>query len=62
MKPDENKKEKLSGFKYNSQKDSEDKKPKNAVGGFFSKIGYSVWVIVLVIGGLIAFGVSLLLL
>lgn len=40
---------------------TEEEKPKSAVGQFFSKIGYSIWVVVMVIGGVIAFLVSLFL-
>jgi len=40
----------------------EKEEPKNAFARFFSKIGYSIWFAVMVIGGVIAFIVSLLVL
>jgi len=36
--------------------------PKTAFGRFFSKVGYSIWITVMIIGGVIAFLVSLLVL
>ena len=36
--------------------------PKNAFARFFSKMGYSIWIAVMVVGGIIAFLVSLLVL
>jgi hypothetical protein len=36
--------------------------PKNGFVRFFSKMGYSIWIAVMVVGGIIAFLVSLLVL
>ncbi len=51
--------EKTEKQKLNKQEDKPDKGP---VAEFFSKIGYSVWITVMIIGGVIAFVVSLFLL
>lgn len=37
-------------------------KPQTATGRFFSKMGYTIWITVMIIGGIIAFLVSLLVL
>tara|TARA_Y100000588_G_C13908628_1_gene776114 strand:- start:428 stop:613 length:186 start_codon:yes stop_codon:yes gene_type:complete len=40
----------------------EKEEPQTGIGGFFSKVGYSIWIAVMVVGGIIAFLVSLLVL
>ncbi|OEY71624.1 hypothetical protein [Salegentibacter salarius] len=40
----------------------EKEEPKTGFGRFFSKVGYSIWIAVMVVGGVIAFLVSLLVL
>ncbi|WP_079736058.1 hypothetical protein [Salegentibacter salegens] len=40
----------------------ENEEPKTGFGRFFSKVGYSIWIAVMVVGGIIAFLVSLLVL
>jgi hypothetical protein len=49
-------------MKKESEKKSASEKPKSKLSLFFSKMGYSVWMIVMVIGGILAFITSLLLL
>ncbi|SKB60715.1 hypothetical protein SAMN05660776_2062 [Salegentibacter holothuriorum] len=41
---------------------AEENKPKNTFAKFFSKVGYSIWMVVMIVGGVIAFLVSLFLL
>lgn len=47
--------------RINSRKKVKEKE-KTSVKNFFGKLGYSVWIIVMVIGGILAFLVSLFLL
>ncbi|MGW1455110.1 hypothetical protein ACWBC2_08970 [Salegentibacter agarivorans] len=47
----------------NTSKPTQEKEePKTGIGRFFSKVGYSIWIAVMVVGGIIAFLVSLLVL
>lgn len=45
-----------------SKPTQEKEEPQTGIGGFFSKVGYSIWIAVMVVGGIIAFLVSLLVL
>ncbi len=45
-----------------SKAKQEKEEPKTGIGRFFSKLGYSIWIAVMVVGGIIAFLVSLLVL
>ncbi len=64
MKPNQKKdvetRETSKKARSNSETDRE--KPKNAFTRFFSKMGYSSWIAVMVVGGIIAFLISLLVL
>lgn len=64
MKPNQKKevetRETSNKAKANPEIDQE--KPKNAFIRFFSKMGYSIWIAVMVVGGIIAFLISLLVL
>lgn len=66
MEKDKNSPHKISdsGFKDSRLTKPEKKKEKEkpSVKSFFGKVGYSVWIIVMVVGGILAFLVSLLLL
>ncbi len=61
-----NQKKKLKTRKTSTQAESnqvvDQDEPKNAFSRFFSKMGYSIWIAVMVVGGIIAFLVSLLVL
>jgi len=61
-----NQKKKLKTRKTSTQAESnqvvDQDEPKNAFSRFFSKMGYSIWIAVVVVGGIIAFLVSLLVL
>jgi len=61
-----NQKKKLKTRKTSTQAKSnpvvDQDEPKNAFSRFFSKMGYSIWIAVMVVGGIIAFLVSLLVL
>ncbi|MBO2544317.1 hypothetical protein J0871_07805 [Salegentibacter sp. BDJ18] len=45
-----------------SKPTQEKEEPQTGIGRFFSKVGYSIWIAVMVVGGIIAFLVSLLVL
>lgn len=45
-----------------SKPEQEKEEPKTGFERFFSKVGYSIWISVMVVGGIIAFLVSLFLL
>lgn len=45
-----------------SKPTQEKEEPKTGFGRFFSKVGYSIWIAVMVVGGIIAFLASLLVL
>lgn len=53
-----------SGFKDSRlhKKEKVNEKEKTSIKSFFGKVGYSVWIIVMVVGGILAFLVSLFLL
>ncbi|WP_282017552.1 hypothetical protein [Salegentibacter mishustinae] len=64
MKPNQKKEVETRETSKEAQSNSEtdQEKPKNAFTRFFSKMGYSIWIAVMVVGGIIAFLISLLVL
>jgi len=57
-----NQKNKTTTSNITSKPTQEKEEPQTEIGRFFSKVGYSIWIAVMVVGGIIAFLVSLLVL
>ncbi|UBZ07417.1 hypothetical protein LDL76_01615 [Salegentibacter mishustinae] len=57
-----NQKNKTTTSNITSKPTQEKEEPQTGIGRFFSKVGYSIWIAVMVVGGIIAFLVSLLVL
>lgn len=64
MKPNQKKEveTRKTSKKAQSNSETDQEKPKNTFTRFFSKMGYSIWIAVMVVGGIIAFLISLLVL
>ena len=57
-----NQKNKTTTSNITSKPTQEKEEPQTGIGRFFSKVGYSIWIAVMVVDGIIAFLVSLLVL
>ncbi|APS38834.1 hypothetical protein SAMN04488033_10739 [Salegentibacter agarivorans] len=57
-----NQENKTTTSNITSEPTQEKEEPKTGFGRFFSKVGYSIWIAVMIVGGIIAFLVSLLVL